>query len=106
MFVLKSTQCTIKMDLFHFSLFKHKMFLDLERKEHKSTLRGRETFCTTIGARAGGHLGFVGEDPLKGGDEQCREVDAGPTVSKTVTATAGGSRLKYGGGFPTAPAPP
>ena len=68
MLVLKSTQCTIKMDLFHFSLFKHEMFLDLEHKEHKSTLRGRETFCTTSGARAG-HLGFVDADPLKGGDE-------------------------------------
>ena len=67
-FVLESTQCTIKMDLFHFSLFKHKMFLDLERREHKSTLRGRETFCTTSGARAA-HLGFVDADPLKGGDE-------------------------------------
>ena len=85
------------MDLFHFSLFKHEMFLDLEHKEHKSTLRGRETFCTTIGARTSGHLGFVGEDPLKGGDEQCREVDAGLTVSRTVAATAGGSRLEYGG---------
>ena len=61
MFVLKTTQCTIKMDLFLFSLFKHKMFLDLERKEHKSTLRGRETFCTAIGARAGGHLGLLME---------------------------------------------
>jgi hypothetical protein len=57
------------MDLFLFSLFKHKMFLDLERREHKSTLRGRETFCTTSGARSGGHLGFVDGDPLKGGDE-------------------------------------
>jgi len=69
MLILESTQCTIKMDLFLFSLFKHKMFLDLERREHKSTLRGRETFCTTSGARAGGHLGFVDGDPLKGGDE-------------------------------------
>jgi len=56
------------MDLFLFSLFKHKMFLDLERREHESTLRGRETFCTTSGARAA-HLGFVDADPLKGGDE-------------------------------------
>ena len=95
------------MDLFLFSLFKHKMFLDLEHREHKSTLRGRETFCTTIGARTSGHLGFVGEDPLKGGDEQCREVDAGPTVSRTVAVTAGRIQLQRrkrqwsrGGGFP------
>jgi len=47
-----------------------------------------------------GHHRFVDGDPLKGGDEQCREVDAGLTVSRTVAATAGGSRLKYGGGFP------
>jgi hypothetical protein len=66
--MLGSTQCTTKRDLFLFSLFKHKMFLDLERRVHESTLRGRETFCTTGGARAG-HLGFVDGDPLKGGDE-------------------------------------
>ena len=62
-----------------------------------------------------GHHRFVDGDPLKGGDEQCREVDAGLTVSRTVAATAGRSRLQRrkrqwsrgrrlvwgrGGGFP------
>ena len=83
MLELGSTQRTTKRDLFLFSLFKYKMFLDL----HESTQRGRETFCTTGGARAG-HLGFVDGDPLKGGNERCREVEAGVTVSRTVAGTA------------------
>ena len=44
-----------------------------------------------------GHHRFVDGDPLKGGDEQCREVDAGLMVSRTVAATAGESRLEHGG---------
>ena len=58
--MLGSTQCTTKRDLFLFSLSKHKIFLDLERRIHKSTLRGRETFCTTSRARSS-HLGSLME---------------------------------------------
>ena len=45
------------------------------------------TFTTTRGTRAG-HLGFVDGDPLKGGDEWCREVEGGVTASRTVAGTA------------------
>ena len=66
-----------------------------------NTQRKREqgTFCATRGARAG-HLGFVDGDPLKGGDERCREVEAGSTASRTMAATAGQSWRRRWQSFP------
>src|SRR6185312_12878831 len=62
------------------------------RRSTGNTQRKREqgTFYATRGARAG-HLRFVDGDPLKGGDERCREVEAGATASRTMVVTVGQS---------------